>query len=322
MNTQVSLRIRLILPILLVSSYLAGDTVPVNTETQLPINTSISHAEKTTPILTIDAPKKSSLVSHAKPKHRLRREQRIAKNLTNQTKTISKMNFDELKAAKTVLLSKNDKQTAIKYVERMLKMCEDISIISDLTIELADLYFDIGELAPAEILFTEFARLYPGSNAIEYASYKAILCSFYATLSAERDQSKTHHTIALTDSFIERKDIFNTYANEVLNIRTSCYKKAVESEVNIFNFYVNRGKIVSAQNRLKNVRKDWLSKFPEIETQLTHMEIQLEDKIMLLAGIKKPIRTDSSVPIKTLLPHDAPTVIAQAEQPKPFSARF
>ena len=296
MNTQVSLRILLAFPLILASGYLVGDTLPTNTEKPLP--------------------------TKHQPKHKIRREQRIAKNLTNQTKTLSKMNFNELKAAKEVLLSKKDKQTAIKYVERMLKMCEDIAMISDLTIELADLYFDIGELAPAEILFTEFSRLYPGSNSIEYASYKAILCSFYATLNAERDQSKTHHTISLADSFIERKDIFNKYTNEVLTIRTTCYKKAIESEVNIFNFYVNRGKIVSAQNRLKNVRKDWLTKFPEIEMQLTQMEIQLEDKIVLLAGGKIPTRTDSSLPAKTLLPQETPTVIAQAEQAKPFSARF
>lgn len=257
------------------------------------------------------------------PKHRKLRTQRREHNLTNQSKTISQMNFCELKAAKELLLSKNNKQVAIKYVERMLKMCEEIAVISDLTIELADLYFDLGELTKAELLFTQFSRLYPGSKHIEYASYKAVLCSFYATLNSERDQTKTHHTIALADSFIERKDIFTKYAGEVTTIRTDCYKKAVESEVNIFNFYLNRNKIVSAQHRLTNIRKEWFEKFPEVDMQLTHLELMLndkKDKNIVIAKNKTPKKATPSLLEKA---SDQKTVLAQSDtKNSQFSTRF
>lgn len=256
--------------------------------------------------------------------------QRNEYKLTNQTKTLSQMNFEEIKAAKTLLLEKNSKHIAVKYIDRMIKLCENITTIGDLTIELADLHFDLGEFTKAEKLFTQFSSSYPGSSSVEYASYKAILSSFYETLIAERDQTKTHHTIALTDSFIERKDVFTKYAGDVLDIRTSCYKKAVESEINIFNFYLNRGKLLSAQSRLNSIRKDWTEKFPEITMQLTHMELQLHDKALLLAG-NKPVKQKASPSLLNQAPQE-PTLIAQADTAAPeaekgkkkttFSARF
>jgi len=221
------------------------------------------------------------------PRHRALRKQRMERQSKEVRKTISKMNFDELKVAKDALVAKKDKQAASKYLEQMIKMSDDVKITGGLMVELADAYFDLGELGKAELIFTEYARLYQGSDLIEYALYKAVLCSFYATLAADRDQTKTQETVKLADTFIARKDIFTQYCSEVETIRASCYQRIVESEIGIFNFYMHQGNLVSAQQRLDNLNKEWLSKVPTCAHQLGEMQARLSsEKEIMVAKIK------------------------------------
>jgi|GEM_PF-2045334 len=221
-----------------------------------------------------------------------RKKEKRQQRKTEQTKTLSLMSFEELKKARDILLKKNDKDAAAKFTQKMLTMAppNDIKLISEVTIELADLYFDLGKLKKAELIYTEYSRLYPGSKAIEYMSYKAILCSFYRTLKSENDQTRTNDTIVLANAFINRKDIFKQYIDEVETIRISCYKKAIESDVNIFNFYLNQGRIISAQNRLENMRKDWLNKHPEVSQQIAQLENQLKTTVLTMAKQQKSNR--------------------------------
>ncbi len=254
---------------------------------------------------------------------------------TGQTKTLSLMSFEELRKARDILLKKNDKETAVKFTQKMLPLAppNDIKLISEITIELADLYFDLGKLKKAELVYTEYSRLYPGSKAIEYMSYKAILCSFYRTLKAENDQTKTNDTILLANAFINRKDIFKKYIDEVETIRVSCYKKAIESDINIFNFYLNQGRIVSAQSRLQNIRKNWLSKYPEVSHQISQLENQLKTKTIAITKQQrsKTIKTAAKNSTQKITPTATQTVaqtdtktIAEAEidKQKSFTARF
>jgi outer membrane protein assembly factor BamD (BamD/ComL family) len=144
---------------------------------------------------------------------------------------------------------------------------------------------------------------------IEYALYKAVLCSFYATLDADRDQSKTLETIALANTFVSRKNIFTKYTSEVENILTSCYQKVVESEIGIFNFYINQGNVLSAQQRLDHLNKEWLAKLPTCAHQLNDLQARLDNQQALITAKTAPKKSSESS-----------TTVAQA--PSSFSNRF
>ncbi len=252
-------------------------------------------------------------------KHKQKRKRRI-EQAKKSGKTISTMNYDELKVTKDKHLARNDKIIAIKYVEQMIKLCEDVNQIGALMIELADLYFDTKELPKAEIIYTEYAHLYPGGADIEYASHRAILCSFYATLGSEHDQTKTYETIELADNFLQRADVFTTYKDDVTRIRTNCYERVIESEVTIFNFYLKTGHIISAQKRLDNLKKDWISKMPEVESQILVLEQELANKKMELSG-EKPAEKKPATQTKPA--ETKKTEVAQTEKKKQsFMDRF
>ncbi len=187
-------------------------------------------------------------------------------------KTLSQMNYDELKEMKVAYLADGNKESAIKFLEKMIPACNDLEELRVIMLELADLQFDNGSLEKAGKLYKEFTKLYPGNNKIEYASYKAILCSFYATLDSDRDQSNTKDTLDLAQTFLQRADVFTTHAKDVESILTTCRKKLIDSEMNIFNFYFKRGSYNSAQKRVEGIRKEFGVAMPEIEPQLLVLE--------------------------------------------------
>ena len=64
----------------------------------------------------------------------------------------------------------------------MIPLCNDLQEKGNIILELADLYFDCGNLKDAELRYKEFYTFYPGNTSIEYAHYKAILCSFHTII--------------------------------------------------------------------------------------------------------------------------------------------
>ncbi len=205
-------------------------------------------------------------------------------SVKEKKKILRDMSLQELETTKNTLVAENNKEIAVKYVERMLKLSKNVNQIAKLMIELADLFFDIGKLEKAELVYAQFTLLYPGNENIEYASYRAILCAFYSSLDAERDQSKTHDAINRADTFLEREDIFTIYSNEVKKIRTQCYHKIIDSEMSICSFYIHRGSLQAAQLRLDDVRKEWLLKAPDIETQLVTLQTEIDIKKQIARG--------------------------------------
>lgn len=194
---------------------------------------------------------------------------------TSKYKTYTAMSYEELEIAKNEQLKHHNNQSAIKYLERLITLCDDINKKADHILELADLYLEQSLYEDATKWYTEFTTLYPGSKQIEYATYKAIVCSSQRILSPDRDQTVTHETLALCDSFLERQNIFTTHLDEVRNIKNTCNKTLSQSELYISTFYINHGDYQSAQMRLKGIRNDWLIKLPEIETELALLEVQL-----------------------------------------------
>ncbi len=190
-------------------------------------------------------------------------------------KTYSQMGYDELCVLKDNELKKQHTDAVIIILERMMPLCDDINKKAEDIIQLADLYLDKGLYEDAAKWYKEFTTLYPGNKNIEYATYKAIVCSSKTILSFDRDQTPTEQTIELADNFLERSDVFTQYADHVRDIRRNCYKTLADSECNVGSFYIKQGDYKAAQLRLEGIRKDWLFKLPELETELALLEVEL-----------------------------------------------
>jgi len=183
--------------------------------------------------------------------------------------------YEDLQESKARLLAEGKKETAIKHIEKMIPLCNNIQELRDLKIELADLFFDLGNLKRAEELYFQFTQSYPGDENIEYISYKAILCNYWMTLDTQRDQSITKTTVDLSKKFLARSDIFDQYTNEVQRILVDSQNKIFESEVHIFRDYLSRGDELSAKTRLANMQKEYLEDIPHIEANLLILECEL-----------------------------------------------
>lgn len=192
-------------------------------------------------------------------------------------KTMRDMNYDELKMVKNSQIKMGDKETAIKYLEKMLAVCDDVEEMRLVMLELANLQFDLNHYTSAEKLYTDFTVLYPGCSDYEYALYKAIVCSFKNILGPENDQTKTQATVALARSFLDQKDLFTAYVTEVKTILDQCTDRLLAHEVAVFNFYLKSYGLTAANKRLADMKRDFATKVttPEFEPRLLHMHYQL-----------------------------------------------
>lgn len=238
---------------------------------------------------------------------------------TTVRKKISDSNYEELKVVKEQLIAKGYKESAIKYIEKMVPLCTDLGELADLMLELADILFDLGSLIKAERLYGEFVHLYPGDKKAEYASYKEILCSYWKTLEYFRDQSKTKETVDLAKKFLERKDVFVTYKKQVQEIMSSCYEKLLDSEINIFNFYLKQENYTAARTRLANIEKEFLPLLPEKEPILITLACNLAEQ-----QNDKQLLTSKKLELATKFPEfeKQKEIVASAKDKKAFANKF
>ncbi len=237
-----------------------------------------------------------------------------------KTTRMSLMTYDELKEEKQKLIAKGNNEIAIKFIEKMVPLCSDLGELSDLMLELADLLFDAGNLEKAERLYSEFASMYPGHKKAEYASYKAIICSYWETLDHQRDQSKTKATIERAEAFIKQKATFVTYGDQVDEILYACREKLLESEMSIFHYYLQREDYVAAQTRLNNIEKEILPNLPAKEPVIISLACELATKQNNLTVLeeKKTILTQRFPDFVA----DAPVAVASASTTKRAVDRF
>lgn len=270
--------------------------------------------------------KNDKATQQASPQQEAVQQKKESKNkqvaAKKKSKTFSEMDYSELKEEKQKLLAKGNREIAIKYIEKMVPLCSDLGELSDLMLELADLLFDAGELAKAERLYAEFASMYPGHQKAEYASYKAIICSYWETLDSQRDQSKTKETIERAESFLKNKAAFTTYADQVDEILFACREKLLESEISIFHYYMHRKDYVAAQSRLDNIEKEMLPVLPTKEPVIISLACELAEQQHNL-----PVLEEKRTLLAQKFPDfvvDKPTVVATAapSTAKPAVDRF
>jgi outer membrane assembly lipoprotein YfiO len=200
-----------------------------------------------------------------------------------------------------------NKERAIKYVERLIVLCEDLAQKGSLILELADLNFACNHLQEALKGYTEFVSLYPSDDHTEHALYQQLLCTFNETLSYDRDQTKTEEALDIARTFLEREALYTTYADKVKAVQQRCEQKLVQNALYVAQFYLNRGSILAAHKRLeaaKLIAPDQIETVPEIQYTIASLEQQL-DKYRIP-------RTVPTVPAETT----PATIVAQAQEPQ------
>lgn len=197
--------------------------------------------------------------------------------MANASKHMTDLTFEELAQLKDAYLEQGDKEFAIKCIDRMIILSSEAQELKDLRIELADLHFDLGNLEQAETTYNDYINFYPGSDLIEYATYKSILSAYYQTLEADRDQSKTHNALALAESFLNHES-FKEYADDVHTIKKHCITRAFESELQVYNFYMSQNKVKAAATRVEYMKEHFAS------STITPKIIMLEAEVALRQG--------------------------------------
>lgn len=238
------------------------------------------------------------------PKQRKRRRKKKEKKAAVSFNT---MTYEQLIERKNILVAENNLTTAIKFLKRILTLCKNANDLADHMIELADLLFKLENYKKAVGIYRDFIRLYPGDSRIEYALYRAVCSSWKCTHSPDRDQTPTHETIELAKEFLRRKSVFKNHVEEVKTILADCYKKLVESELNICSFYRDRGQTDLMEKRFAMIEEDWGAVFEPTKT-------------MILAFKDPELLHDISV--TPSLPAESSVRVAAKEKSKHMARRF
>lgn len=231
-------------------------------------------------------------------------------------KILSEMTFEEVIVSKDRVMKSKNYTSGLKYIERALKLCDDINEMEKLLIEYSDTLYACQRYEKAGRSYNELANLYPGSDKVEYALYQAIVCSSMLMLDAERDQSKTQETIDLANQFLQRADIFTEYKTKVEEIKEKAMRTLVQSEFNICQFYINSYEYGQAERRLNGIRKDWITKLPDIEPEVLVLECTLAEK-----QNKPDIISEKTKELQNKFPQ-ATIQLAQNKQRTNFLHRF
>jgi len=221
----------------------------------------------------IELPKQADSSSR---KNRMRKPD-AAKKKAKKTHTYLEMEYEQLVAAKNIQKEKGNISATIKYLEQLLKMCTDITLLADHLLELADVFFIDSQFQKSALIYNQYCALYPGSEKQEYALYRSTVSSFACVLPIDRDQTRTEETLALTELFL-KQDHFKLYKKEVLQVQTQCYEQLAASECNICTFYLNKGSLKAAEKRLAKIRSSWLPKLPTLEPEIIALEAQIAEK--------------------------------------------
>jgi len=241
---------------------------------------------------------------------------RLIPGLGSEKVTLSTMNYDQLCIAKDKALTNKDHTGAIRYLERMAKICPDQAALSAIVLELASLLFEDGKFSKAILLYDQYLKSYPGrTTEYVFAHYRKILCSFYQTLEIDRDQTMTEKTIELCDSFLNTCKN-SDYEKDVRSMRIDCTQKLAHHELYIADNYIIQNRFVSANRRIARIR-DTYPTVPGIEPRRLLSEIHLAEKV----GNTQFAQARRQELVEKFPEHQS-VIVAQTKKPKSMASRF
>ncbi len=166
------------------------------------------------------------------------------------------MTYDQIMQIKNGAVQKGNSAVAIAALERLMRLCTDVSKLSDIMIELAGLYYDVGQYTKSSELYNQFVNFYPGAGKelLEYAQFRAVSAQNCAIRPSDRDQTDTEKVISLADAFLGKAQ-FALYRDQVVQLRAKAYESLFDSEASICRFFVHRGQLEPCNRHLKYVRE-------------------------------------------------------------------
>lgn len=246
-----------------------------------------------------------------------KRKDRRSKAPKVKRKTLSQMNYDELKAAKDRALQAQNTESALRFMEKMIPLCNDLAERAILMLEVADARFANRAYEEAGGMYKEFTNMYPGHEKITYAEYKAIECSFATVLSPERDQTATKNTWELAQSFLQKYKPGKQYYDTVSEILQTCKQRLFDSELSIIKFYVHRKNIPSVEKRLAKLRESMLPVLPSCEQTLLEAECVLAE---LKQDTQMLVKKQSE--LTTKFPKNSITLVASNKPKVDYMTKF
>lgn len=209
--------------------------------------------------------------------------------------SIKDMNEEQLLLVLEYAKNKKDKELVLKVFYHLLSVCPDHTKLKSYKLDLADYCYSLQDYENASIKYEEFCLLYPGCNEAEYAEYKLILCTFYTSLEAHRDQTDTNRTINFIAHFLNKAKN-EKFISEVQSIFKICRKRLLQHEVIVFEMNLKQKKLTGAQKRLEYIEQNFkdiehiekyiehLQKFYELckepKTRPFYFKIKLEDALI------------------------------------------
>ncbi|MBU4269687.1 outer membrane protein assembly factor BamD [Candidatus Dependentiae bacterium] len=194
-----------------------------------------------------------------------------------EEKKTEDLSFDELKQKTLASLKEKKYKEALQPLEVMVAQHAEKDDLSEYKLMLADSYFNTGNLPSAFQMYEHFKDFYPSDKQAEYAYYQAIKSKFYQTLKIDCDQSDTQETINLCKDYL-RNPSYSKYKNDIEDIEHTCQRKLIDKEVYVYNFYLKKGKLKSAKNRLTYLKENYLDKDTNLNPRLLYLEAKLAQK--------------------------------------------
>lgn len=202
--------------------------------------------------------------------------------------TLRNMTYEQMMSTKNDLLAAKNYLGAKKFLERMLKLCDDMHEIATLMVEYADVLYALNKKVVAEQAYSKFAQLYPGHPQVEYALYRALECAQAHILSADRDQEATKRTLELADTFLEREMIFTEHREHVREIRNFCLQRLVDHELVVCNFYLSQDNFSPIERRLNHIKEQY--------NDISNIDDQIEAYKQKIAARKQEIEELKELP--------------------------
>ncbi|OGB83810.1 hypothetical protein A3F66_03100 [candidate division TM6 bacterium RIFCSPHIGHO2_12_FULL_32_22] len=185
----------------------------------------------------------------------------ILEGYTATNKSVKKfenLTLEELKAKKIDHANSNNKEIAIKYVEKMMIVSSDQTEIKQLRLELANLHFDLEDYEKSAKAYNDYVSYYPSDKYTEFALFREALSLDLKKNDPERDQFITREAIAKCKQFIKNEH-YVTYKKGIIDILRDCYTNLLENELYILNFYLNiKHNVRSAEKRLEYIKSEIL----------------------------------------------------------------
>lgn len=170
------------------------------------------------------------------------------------------------------------------YLEKMIEKYPEDQDISTYRLSLADIYFEDGKkncdnglLETAHDLYRKFYKLNPGDKNAEYARFRAILSVFHQADNIENDTTQYQTAIKKCNKYLSliNNGIKGKFELDVKDVLYTCERKLIDKDIYVFNSYVKQGKLESAQKRIDGLKKEFLSKHPDLEPKIKYLECKL-----------------------------------------------